>query len=424
MPFLQDKESRQRFGLGLIAASGDDAGLRGIQMMDQQKAEAESLEQERKFKIEEAKKATMLKLVELGIKNGADEDTLNKLFTGAGIQAPSSFVGGIASNAKRKRFFDSVKSIDDVDPDSLNQAIQGGFDETLLRARDKPTTTRPQVLKSRDILVDADGNVLAENTNVAPRATTARGFKQQNLEDVQARNARMMERIGDSNKLSDRYMMARAKIDEFAARDLIGTSEAKNLRERLDSRREALIRYDNAADQAMSILSKDPTAATVGGDTAKSLISMTNNILGLADLIPGVDIDSVDLDPTDWSDELNEIAGDNAALRSTMFNLAVQMAVADGLANGRLSNQQLEFALENIGAAGRSPQAMRRKLTEARQRVSDSLKIALDGVLGNFEDLDRADPTANRSGSDEEIPEGVTPSEWANMSEADRDLFR
>ena len=374
------------------------------QMDDQEKAEAESVQ-----KATEVKQGVFAKLLQTAIENGADESTLQRLGMAAGIDTQGMGLSTIGNDPTQKRAEQAARFAKDYDPASVDAWVSSGRYADLKRLPDA-NKNKNAVLSYGAQLVDPSGTVLAENKNRPPVRETQAGYKQQVRAAVMERNEELRTKIGTSTKLSDRLALARAKIDENVAGGISTPTTGDKLKGELDKRREALIKYDNAAESVAEILEKNPTAATIGADVAKSVVSMAANAQGLLNLIPGVDIKDLDLKETDWSDKLNSYAGDNAELRTTMFHLAIQLAVADGLAGGRMSNQQISMALDNIGAGGRSPRAIRRKLQEVRQRVAESLDIALDGALEDFSDLDRPAP--------------ITPAEPAEIQSIEAEMRR
>lgn len=411
----------RRLGLGLMSASGNPAGDRGIALMNAQEAEQQALAQQDEAKAEQLKRDSLLKIYQEAVRAGADEDTQAKILDAAGVQVPPGALGGIVGGAKQKRFIDTLKAAD-FDAESINEAIQAGFDPTKLRAVQSPSKTeRPSVLNPGGQLRSPTGELLAENTNVRPGSAPRVTDQQRRMQSVESRRSEVQSALeSDPNKLSNRFAASRLKVDENVALGLTTPSNGDKMKAELDKRRETLIRYDNAAERATQILAKNPTAATVGADTAKAMISLAANAQGLLNVLPFVDVRDVDLDEGAWGDKLTEIAGDNAELRTTMFNLGIQLAVADGLATGRLSNQQLQLALDNIGASGRSPAAIRRKLAEVRTRVAESLDIALDGVLEDFSALDRPDPTQPEPARPADVPEVI----WNVMTPEEKAVFQ
>lgn len=432
-----------RFGALLRSYSVDPVTAKGGQTaladMDKEEDDIKLTKQ----KAEEAKRGVFQKLLEKGIDNGADEVTLNKLAGAAGIDVTGMGLSGLGKpkmTPEEKRYEAAQKFGDKYEPASVDEWAKTGQWSTLkpIQKQERPTVLNPQAM-----MVDASGNVLAENKNVRPSRSSgplkpkpanyvdstgktvlidesnpeqvrqaieggwtktssdAGGFKNKVRADVFAKGEALRAKIDKSNRLSDKYQLAIQAIDEGVASGTTGLPFGDKIKQDLSNRKDSLIKYDNAADRVISILEKNGTAATGAADVAKGVISMWANASGLVNLIPDVEV-GLDLGESQWSEKLNSIAGDNAELRTTMFNLGMQLAVADGLSGQKLTNQMIDQALSNIGANGRSPAAIKRKVAEVRQRMSESLGTALDGALGDYSDLDRPDPTAAAKPTKEE----------------------
>jgi hypothetical protein len=103
----------------------------------------------------------------------------------------------------------------------------------------------------------------------------------------------------------------------------------------------------------------------------------------------------------EYQQELNEVAGDRSQYHAIIFDLAKMNAMITGLANGRMTNQDIEMSIQEIGGNIRSAGQAKRKLREIRERLKDSLKTRLNLTLENFSGISEQDPVQGTGASGE-----------------------
>lgn len=320
---------------------------------------------------------------------GASEDEIRQ--TLAQIQAaPQSSLRDPEATQTNNALIDKA-AIQGADP---NTALEVGQASGRLPAglaapppAPRKTTTLSRGAQLRD---EETGELIATNTNATP-STSRVGVQKQRLDRAIARKAAVDEETANDESLSSLMRQAMSEIDVGRAEQTFSASEAKSMRADLKKRGEALIRYDRSAKVALDVLDSSGASAGIAGNAANAFLGMASNMKSLASLIPGADPE-IDLEPGRWIDQLTSLGVGNQELRSAMFSIALQDAVASGLANGRLSNQAIKLAMKNVAVEANTPTKIKAKLREVRARLKSNLRTALDFQLGEFSGLDAADP--------------------------------
>jgi hypothetical protein len=276
-------------------------------------------------------------------------------------------------------------------------AIEAGAPEARARLLLEPAPTVKTVGGRLVEVKDGQANVLlgaAPNDPGSKSAMRARALKRFNV-------VKQSVDEGDPDSLSNMMRMAEASLDLAVAEGRLTPSGAENRRKGYKQVGSALTSFDSAADEALDILNDDKRAAAsaAAGDLSRGFLSLSANVQSLASLIPGVSA-NVDLDEGRWSNQINDLAKDNAVLRSALFSIALSNAVAQGLANGRLTNKAIELAMEDVAANARSPAQIRNKLGEVRRRLATNLRRKLETELGNYSAYDKAEAPLSESGDE------------------------
>lgn len=388
---------------GLIAAlksagaASEGGQAHALQLRRQLADESAAREEARQRQAEEAdkvvrsvKKQILGKGLEsLAKMQGADrvrsEYALSRLMVDLGID-PSTHAAIFASvpsvNETQKEL--EKRAIGVASPESVIESAQTGAGIGGLRAPAQGKKFRT-VSPGSAVFSEDSGKVVFKN----PAKPKEKGYKQIVLEDAKKGYEELKEELKDDPRLSSRLRLAMKRIDVQAAGPGMGVGEARILRSHLMESYEAIRKFDNAAADVYQILDRAPAAATIGGDAAGAIVSMTSNIKGLTALISDVDPD-FSVEEGSYAEQLESLNIDNAELRSALFSIALQEAVVSGLANGRLSNQQVELAIKNVGANARNPQQIKAKLVEVNQRLRHALDSRLDFVLGNYGAIDKS----------------------------------
>ena len=268
----------------------------------------------------------------------------------------------------------------------------------------KPSTAKDSgdfTLSPGGIRYDAQGKPLAENTNARFSSGRAGDKTDRVNRYAKAREEKQQVVYDNPDSLGALWGLTMADVDLRRADENISGSEAKSTREHLKRIGTAMTSFDSSAGEVLEILNTQNAAGEVvdnprgaaitgAGDISRGFLSMIANLQGMTALISGVH-PNVELDPGNYSNQLNKLAKDNATLRSALFAIALQNAVAQGLAQGgRLSNRSIELAIEDIGADVRSPTQVRNKLVEVRRRLAVALRNRLKQELGDVTQLDKA----------------------------------
>jgi hypothetical protein len=257
-------------------------------------------------------------------------------------------------------------------------------------------TGQNQVLRPGAIMVSPDGKEIARNDNPQwnpnPATSTRQpSFKESVKGEVDDKFASAKTKFEQTGELSDLMSYAQRFFDKRVADGMIGVGEAAKGREVINGTARGLLDFDKQYKKAVDILNKDPEAITAGGAAAKGITSGTANVLGvIGTLLPIEPGFSTALE--DWQEELNQVAGDRSQYHSIILNLATMNAIVTGLADGRMSNQDIERSIAEIGGDIRSAGQAKRKLGEMRARLVGALKTRLDMTIENFSGLTEADP--------------------------------
>lgn len=246
---------------------------------------------------------------------------------------------------------------------------------------------RPIVTRPGDIVIDSSGKVTYENPNKGRLEDGGYwGQRKRRLEESVEAELKAIEKAEPT--ISRNIQLALKRIEKKQIDGIYGLGEAGRRRQQIEKWSKAAKKTDDAFKRVNAILKKNPESLTVAAGTAKLIQDFSSNLTGLINIIPGVNPSSLELDQNQWTDKLKDVAGDNAELQTIIFNIALSSAIADGFENQRLSDQQIEQAIEQVGGGNlRSPQSLARKLKETRDRVLDNLNIALEFQAGNYESM-------------------------------------
>lgn len=398
------KFTPERLLLGIQAVAGDrrqtEAAFSRIDqirtnerdaILSEQAAEAQAKEFARKTKtqimLESMKQAANPELDQVSREEAAN--MANKLAGNLSLDLGIVKAAAEASGGDLESAGKLLDIRERVTPESWDKYRQSGDENDLVPKPEVTKSSKPTVLKPQDIAIDADGNIIGENKNVKPRTSNA-GITEQRRNAFHAKAEPRRAEIGDSERLSDRLELAMLQIDQEYHDGNSTRRTADRRKAELAKSARILVDADKQMENALSVLKTNEAAVTIGADVAQTIQTLGNNFKGLQALL--VDIDDVDLDESAWGSRLDQLAGDNAELRTTLFNLAILSATEQGLINGRISNQQLELQMEQLAATARSPKKVRRKLKELRGRLADSLDTRLEFASRNYSALDQDAP--------------------------------
>lgn len=267
----------------------------------------------------------------------------------------------------------------------VRKTPEGSY-ENVYTAQPNKVQNRPMSISPGGQLVSPEGEVLHENENPRfapprPQRETPTGFKQTRQNNAAAAYEKSLAE--DDGTLGKKLSVAQRYIDKRLGDDMMGVGEAKELRSQLNVRTKALQDYDAQYSKAIKILEEKPDVITVAGPAANSILAMGQNALGLLSLLPNVD-PNMSVKMEDYADELSATSLGNTEMRSLLFSLALQNAVALGLEKNGLSAVEIENSIKDIGGRTTSPQGLKKRLKEVRARLANSLQSTLMNTIENY----------------------------------------